>query len=89
VVARAVQVHGALGMSNETPLAQMWIEVPWMGVMDGPTEVHTGTIARQVLKAHRPAPGQWPTRWIPERLEAARVKHAVALATRAEHEQLA
>ena len=87
VVARAVQVHGALGMSNETPLAQMWIEVPWMGVMDGPTEVHAGTIARQVLKEHRAAPGQWPTRWIPARLEAARVKHAVALATRAEHER--
>jgi len=47
VLHRAIHVHGALGVSNETPLAALWARAPQMGIMDGPTEVHQITVARQ------------------------------------------
>ncbi|MGH2830461.1 MAG: acyl-CoA dehydrogenase family protein, partial [Actinomycetota bacterium] len=74
VVGRAMHIHGALGVSNETPLGRMWMEAPMYGIFDGPTEVHTITVARQVLREHHAAPGVWPTRWLPAAAEAARQK---------------
>ena len=61
VVQRSLQVHGALGATNEMPLAQMWQAATTMGLVDGPTEVHRVTVARQLLKAARPAEGRWPS----------------------------
>jgi acyl-CoA dehydrogenase len=81
-VARAIQVHGALGVSNELPLGAMWMAAPIMGLVDGPTEVHRATVARQVLKAYTPADGTWPSTHLPTRREAARAKFAEFL----EHE---
>ena len=46
MVRRALQVHGALGCTNEMPLAGLWAQVPLMGIMDGPSEVHRVTVAR-------------------------------------------
>ncbi|MCU1401513.1 MAG: putative acyl-CoA dehydrogenase [Acidimicrobiales bacterium] len=69
---RAMHLHGALGVSNEMPFAQMWLSAPIMGIADGPTEVHKVTLARQLLKDHRPAAGLWPTEHLPTRREAAR-----------------
>src|SRR4029077_1188749 len=57
IVQRAIQVHGALGVSNELPLGRMWMHVPVMGIVDGPTEVHKVTVARQVLREHSPVEG--------------------------------
>ena len=71
VVLRAMHLHGALGMSNETPLARMWQLAPTLGVLDGPTEVHQVLIAREVLKNYRRAAGSWPTEFIPDRRAAA------------------
>ena len=66
IVRRAVQVHGALGCSNETPLAGLWMTVPMMGVMDGPSEVHRVTVARQVLRQHQASTDPlWPSAWLP------------------------
>jgi acyl-CoA dehydrogenase len=79
VVSRAVQVHGALGISNHMPLGQLWIEVPWMGIMDGPTEVHEGTVSREVLKSYSPAVGTWPSEFLPPKIDAARARFADAL----------
>ena len=76
IVQRSIQVHGALGVSNELPLGHMWMTVPVMALVDGPTEVHKVTIARQVLKRYHAAPGPWPTEHLPERLAAARAKFA-------------
>jgi acyl-CoA dehydrogenase len=76
VVQRAIQVHGALGVSNELPLAQMWQNSLSMGIADGPSEVHRITVARQVLKGYRPAQGLWPSEWLPARVDAAREKLA-------------
>jgi acyl-CoA dehydrogenase len=72
VIGRAMHLHGALGMSNLLPLGQMWAMAAMMGVMDGPSEVHEMTIAKQVLREHRPASGPWPSEFIPDRIEAAR-----------------
>jgi len=80
IVRRAVQVHGALGCSNETPLAGLWMTVPTMGVMDGPTEVHRITVARQVLRRYQPSEDPlWPSEWLPAKREAARKKFAAYL----------
>lgn len=80
IVQRALHLHGSLGTTLETPLAQWWAEVPQLALADGPTEVHLTTIAKQVLKGHQPAPGLFPTEHNPTRLAAAREKHAAVLA---------
>jgi acyl-CoA dehydrogenase len=71
VVQRAIQVHGALGISNELPLAGMWVAGPALGLADGPTEVHLVTVAKELAKAARPAPGLWPSEHLPSRREDA------------------
>jgi acyl-CoA dehydrogenase len=79
VVRRALHVHGALGCSNEMPLAAMWAMVPIMGIADGPTEVHRITVARQVLKQHQPYEGLWPRDFLPERVAEAKARYARVL----------
>jgi acyl-CoA dehydrogenase len=77
IVRRAVQVHGALGCSNETPLANLWMTVPTMGIVDGPSEVHRMTVAKQVLRQHQPSPDSlWPSEWLPPKIADARKKYA-------------
>jgi acyl-CoA dehydrogenase len=49
VLDRAIQVHGALGMSDDTPLAGMWRFSRMLKVADGPDEVHKMVIARREL----------------------------------------
>ena len=67
---RAMQVHGALGVSNEMPFHGMMLGASVMGLADGPTEVHKVTVARQVLRDYQaerrpladraPARSSWP-----------------------------
>ncbi len=52
VVDRAVQVHGALGYSNDSPLAQMLIQARWARIADGSDEVHLMRIADMVMRAY-------------------------------------
>jgi len=84
IVQRSIQVHGALGVSNELPLGGMWMTAPVMALVDGPSEVHRVTVARQLLKRYKPAPGLWPTEHLPTKIEAAReqladyIEHEVA-----------
>jgi acyl-CoA dehydrogenase len=73
---RAMQVHGALGTTNEMPFFGMIHAAGVMGLADGPTEVHKVTVARQVLRDYRGTDGMWPTEWIPGKQEAARAKLA-------------
>jgi acyl-CoA dehydrogenase len=57
---RAMQVHGALGMSDDVPLALMWRQGRWLRIADGPDEVHKQSIARRELsrfKSSDPAEG--------------------------------
>jgi acyl-CoA dehydrogenase len=73
---RAMQVHGALGTTNEMPLFGMVHAAGVMGLADGPTEVHKVTVARQVLRDYRPAEGMWPSAWIPGKIDAAKEQYA-------------
>ncbi|HTT74454.1 MAG TPA: acyl-CoA dehydrogenase family protein [Candidatus Binataceae bacterium] len=47
VLDRAIQLHGAMGMSDDTPIARFWRENRAMRIVDGPDEVHRMTIARR------------------------------------------
>lgn len=75
-VLRTMQLHGALGVSNEMPLPSMLMAAVTMGIADGPTEVHKFTVAREVLKEYSPASGAWPSEHLPERRAAARDSYA-------------
>ena len=58
VLDRAIQVHGALGVSDDTPLALMWRQGRWLRLADGPDEVHKMVIALRELKRARVAAEQ-------------------------------
>jgi acyl-CoA dehydrogenase len=51
VIDRAIQVHGARGLTDETPLASMAMQARGGRIYDGPDEVHRQVVARRVLKA--------------------------------------
>ncbi len=53
VVDRALQVHGALGMTDDTVLAFFYREERASRIYDGPDEVHKMSLARQILKSYR------------------------------------
>jgi acyl-CoA dehydrogenase len=82
IALRSLQVHGALGASNEMPFHRMVLGASVLGLADGPTEVHKVTVARQVLREHSPSDDLWPTEHLPKKLAAARAKFAEHL----EHE---
>ncbi len=51
-VDRALQVHGALGYSNDSPLAQMLIQARWSRIADGSDEVHLMRIAEMAMRSY-------------------------------------
>jgi alkylation response protein AidB-like acyl-CoA dehydrogenase len=51
VIDRAVQVHGARGLTDETPLAAMLMMARGGRIYDGPDEVHRQVVARRIFKA--------------------------------------
>ena len=51
VVDRAIQVHGGLGLTDDTPLALMWRMARGGRVYDGPDEVHKAVVARRILRS--------------------------------------
>jgi acyl-CoA dehydrogenase len=53
VVDTAIQLHGALGYSRDTPLAAWYTHIRAQRLVDGPDEVHKWTTGRNVLKAFR------------------------------------
>jgi acyl-CoA dehydrogenase len=52
VVDRAIQTYGGAGVSQVTPLAEMWAGLRTLRLADGPDEVHLRDVARLELKAH-------------------------------------
>jgi alkylation response protein AidB-like acyl-CoA dehydrogenase len=51
VIDRAIQVHGARGLTDETPLARMAMQARAGRIYDGPDEVHRQVVARRILKS--------------------------------------
>ncbi len=52
VLDRAIQVHGALGMTDDTPLAYWFRHERAARIYDGADEVHKGVLARRILKQY-------------------------------------
>jgi alkylation response protein AidB-like acyl-CoA dehydrogenase len=50
VIDRAVQVHGALGLTDRSPLASMYAQARAGRIYDGPDEVHRMVVSRRILK---------------------------------------
>ncbi|MEZ4862205.1 MAG: acyl-CoA dehydrogenase family protein [Caldilineaceae bacterium] len=53
VLDRAIQVHGALGLTDDTPLAHWYRHERAARIYDGPDEVHKWVVARQVLRQYQ------------------------------------
>ena len=49
VLDRAIQIHGSLGMTDDTPLAALWRFSRMLRLADGPDEVHKMVLARREL----------------------------------------
>jgi acyl-CoA dehydrogenase len=60
VIDKAIQAHGAAGVSQDTPLAHMWASARSLRFADGPDEVHKRSLARRELRRYlgRPAASQ-------------------------------
>jgi acyl-CoA dehydrogenase len=52
VLDKAVQVHGAGGLSQDFPLAGLWAAARSLRLADGPDEVHRMSLANAELRAH-------------------------------------
>lgn len=65
VIDRAIQVHGALGVTGDTPLEWMYREARYARIYDGPDEVHRDRVARALTKDPGSAP--WMTGLKPDR----------------------
>ena len=52
VLDRAIQVHGAMGMTDETPLAFWYRHERAARIYDGPDEVHKWSVARRILSRY-------------------------------------
>jgi acyl-CoA dehydrogenase len=52
VIDEAVQMYGAQGISQDTPLARMWTSVRTLRLADGPDAVHRRQVARTELKRY-------------------------------------
>jgi acyl-CoA dehydrogenase len=50
VIDRAIQVHGALGVTGDTPLEFMYREARYARLYDGPDEVHRMVVARKLVR---------------------------------------
>jgi acyl-CoA dehydrogenase len=54
VIDRAIQVHGAAGVTQFFPLAEMYAHIRTLRLADGPDEVHKMTIARREIRKYAP-----------------------------------
>jgi acyl-CoA dehydrogenase len=52
VIDKAIQAHGAAGVSQDLPLAYLWAAARTLRFADGPDEVHKRSLARRELRAY-------------------------------------
>ncbi|WP_430780870.1 acyl-CoA dehydrogenase family protein [Actinoplanes sp. G11-F43] len=53
ILDKAIQTHGAAGLSQDTPLAGIWASARMLRLADGPDEVHKRSLAHRELKRYR------------------------------------
>ena len=58
IVDRAIQMHGAAGVSQDFPLAFMYANARTLRLADGPDEVHRMVVARSELRPYLGKPGR-------------------------------
>lgn len=73
---RAIQVHGAMGVTEQLPLANVLLGGVVLGLADGPTEAHKVNLAKLILKGYDAEDPEWPSEYLDNRIEAARAKYA-------------
>ena len=56
IIDQAIQMHGALGVSQKTPLARMYTSTRTLRLADGPDEVHHMVVGRNELRQYREMP---------------------------------
>jgi acyl-CoA dehydrogenase len=61
VTTRAVHLHGAIGLSNVMDFGRRMAIALHEGVADGVTELHLGTVCKQLLREYQAAPGHFPS----------------------------
>src|SRR5919108_526702 len=52
IVDKAIQLHGAGGVSQDTVLAELWVHARTLRLADGPDEVHRRSLARRELRPY-------------------------------------
>ena len=57
VIDRAIQVHGALGVTEDTPLESMYRQARFARIYDGPDEVHVSSASRRILRSYKAGDG--------------------------------
>lgn len=75
ITLRAIQVHGALGVTDQLPLAAMFMTGVTMGLADGPTEAHKVNLARHLLKDYDAEDPEWPSELLDHRVAAATARY--------------
>ena len=59
VIDRAIQVHGAKGLTDDTPLSLMYRHAREARIYDGPDEVHIQSVAKRILKNYENNGSGW------------------------------
>jgi acyl-CoA dehydrogenase len=77
IAARALHLHGSLGISTDMPFSDWLINSFHVGLADGPTEVHKITLAREVLRSCQPSTTVFPAYGIAELTEKARKQYGI------------
>eukprot|EP01065_Artemidia_motanka_P020756 TRINITY_DN2479_c0_g1_i1.p1 TRINITY_DN2479_c0_g1~~TRINITY_DN2479_c0_g1_i1.p1 ORF type:complete len:473 (+),score=152.88 TRINITY_DN2479_c0_g1_i1:66-1484(+) len=80
VARKAIQLHGGIGISWDLPLTDTLIGGIVHGIADGPSEVHVGVVAKQIMRGYHGTPGPFPLYLAQECRKRAFEKFAPALA---------
>lgn len=72
---RAIQVHGAMGMTEQMPLVNVLLGGVALGLADGPTEAHKVNLARMLLRDYEAEDPEWPSEFLDVRLAAAKARY--------------
>lgn len=72
---RAIQIHGAMGVTEQLPLTNVLLGGVVLGLADGPTEAHKVNLARLLLKGYEAEDAEWPSEFLDNRIAEAHKKY--------------
>ncbi|PRZ40837.1 acyl-CoA dehydrogenase [Antricoccus suffuscus] len=78
IASRALHLHGSLGITHDMPFAEWVINSFHVGLADGPTEVHKGVVAREVLGEYAATDAKFPSYMRDDLAAAAREKFGIS-----------